>query len=306
MNKKALLLFILMITVALPGTSVMAEILFMRDVNSACNTGLGLDPDKPLDPYEPTVITVECSSCHNLYDFDEGSVGQDQYEHYGACSFCPTNNSCEVIRPTTEELLAEARDTTNDYFASLFKLFIKHLNDEGGDFAAVFPACSEIAPAIASDFSRDTGSLIRRVTKRTRNHRNTPDTWEAKQLERFESMAEGGKPRTQFDITKPDGISILPTREFESYAIVDGYFRYMRSITMPGPANEPPFLPCLKCHGTFDEDEDGYEVAPSVREAIGAEYAYDVALGYKKGDIRGAWTIKIPMIERGGKGINNN
>ena len=293
MKKIALLLFSLAITMALPSANVMAEILFMRDVNTACNTGM-----------DPTVITVECSSCHNLYDFDEETDAQDQYEHDGACSFCPTNNSCEVIRPTTEELLAEARDTTNDYFESLFALFIEHLNDKGGDFAAVFPACSDIAPAIASDFSRDTGSLIRRVSKRTRNHRNTPDTWEAKQLERFESMAKGGKPRTMFIITKPDG-KILPTKEFESYAIVDGYFRYMRSITMPPhPADttvDPnPGLPCLLCHGTFDE------LAPGVREAIGVEYAYDVALGYKKGDIRGAWTIKIPMIERGGKGINNN
>ena len=283
MKKIALLLF----TMALPG-SVMAEILFMRDVNSACNIGM-----------DPTVITVECSSCHDIYDFDEGTDEQEQYEHDGACSFCPTNNSCEVIRPTTEELLADARDTTNDYFEELFKRFMKHLSDAGGDFAAVFPDCPDIAPAIASDFSRDTGSLIRRVSKRTRNHRNTPDTWEAKQLERFESMAEGGKPRTEFIITKPNG-EPLPTREFESYAIVDGYFRYMRSITMPGPVEDPPHLPCLKCHGTFDD------LAPGVREAIGDEYAYDVALGYKKGDIRAAWTIKIPMIERGGKGINNN
>ncbi|MFV9615617.1 MAG: hypothetical protein ACNYZG_06650 [Gammaproteobacteria bacterium] len=78
MNKKALLLFILMITVALPGTSVMAEILFMRDVNSACNTDM-----------DPTVITVECSSCHNLDDFDKDTQGQDKYEHDGAVRFAP-------------------------------------------------------------------------------------------------------------------------------------------------------------------------------------------------------------------------
>ena len=284
MNKKALLLFILMITVALPGTSVMAEILFMRDVNSACNTDL-----------DPTVITVECSSCHNLNDFDEDTQGQDTYEHDGACAFCPTNPSCAVIRPTTEELLADAQNTTNDYFESLFALFMKHLSEAGGDFAAVFPDCSQIAPLLASEYSINTGSLVRRVSKRTRNHRNTPDTWEASQLKKFESMAKGGAPRTQFDITKPDG-STLSTREFESYAIVDGYFRYMRSITMPGPVEEPPHLPCLKCHGTFDD------LALGVKEAIGAEYAYDLALGYKKGDIRGAWTIKIPVIESEGKG----
>ena len=71
--------------------------------------------------------------------------------------------------------------------------------------------------------------MVRRISKRTRNHRSIPDTWEASQLEKFESMAKGGAPRTQFDIIKPDG-STLSTREYESYAIVDGYFRYMRSI----------------------------------------------------------------------------
>jgi hypothetical protein len=289
MNKKALLLFTLMLTVALPGTSAMAEILFMRDVNSACNTGM-----------DPTVITVECSSCHDLNDFDEETDKQEQYEHDGACSFCPTNNSCAVIRPTTEELLADAQATTNDYFESLFAEFMKHLSDAGGDFAAVFPDCSGIAPLLASEYSINTGALVRRVSKRTRNHRSTADTWEEGQLEKFESMAKGGAPRTLFEITKPDG-TILPTREFESYAIVDGYFRYMRSITMPPhPADTTvvpnPGLPCLLCHGTFDD------LAPDVREAIGAEYAYDMALGYKKGDIRGAWTIKIPVIEGEGEG----
>ena len=43
MKKIALLLFSLAITMALPSANVMAEILFMRDVNTACNTGAILD-----------------------------------------------------------------------------------------------------------------------------------------------------------------------------------------------------------------------------------------------------------------------
>ena len=30
-------------------------------------------------------------------------------------------------------------------------------------------------------------------------------------------------------------------------------------------------------------------------EAVMAEYPYDQAMGYAKGDIRGAWTVKIPL-----------
>ena len=63
----------------------------------------------------------------------------------------------------------------------------------------------------------------------------------------------------------------------------------MRSITMPGMPDEPPFLPCLKCHGAPDQ------LGPGVEEAVMAEYPYDQAMGYAKGDIRGAWTVKIPL-----------
>jgi hypothetical protein len=281
--KKLALLFSLVITTALPGASVLAEPAFMRDVNTACNVGLA--------PDLPTVITVECSVCHDLNDFDAHKPEQELYEHHGACAFCPENPDCAPVRPSRNELLAEAQGITNEYFETLFKLFMKHLSDAGNDFAKVFPDCPEIAPEIASDFSRSNGALVRRVTERARNARNMPDSWEAGQLEKFTSSAKDKKPRTQFEITKPDGTTML-TKEYEAYAIMSGeddvkYFRYMRSITLPGLDK----LPCLKCHGTFEQLPTG------VREAIGAEYPYDMALGYKEGDIRGAWTIKIPIVE---------
>ena len=83
--------------------------------------------------------------------------------------------------------------------------------------------------------------------------------------------------------------------EFEATAFTNEedieYFNYMRSITVP-PLT---MLPCLKCHGSIEEP-DG-EVTPDVLEAIEGLYPYDMALGYKAGDIRGAWTVKIPVVE---------
>ncbi len=307
--KKLLLLFSLAITLALPGTSVMAEIGFMRDVNTACNTGL-LPVDVLEEPHAGQ-ITVECSTCHDLNDFDEETPNQELYESHGACVFCPENPDCDPVRPTRDELLAEAQDVTNQYFEELFKQFMSHMQAVGGDFEAVFPQCSEIAPVIGGDFSRKTGYHMRRVTHRTRNARNTPDKWEASQLEKFEKWAEQGKSRETFKIAKPcppETCTVqqyLTTKEFEAHAITDGpddtkYYRYMRSITMP-PMPDPtdennPQLPCLKCHGTFEDLADGLvdEFGQGVLEA---EYPYDLALGYKKGDIRGAWTIKIPIVE---------
>ena len=66
---------------------------------------------------------------------------------------------------------------------------------------------------------------------------------------------------------------------------------------MPDP-DDPnnPQLPCLKCHGTFED------LAPGLVDEFGqgileSEYPFDMALGYKGGNIRGAWTIKIPIVE---------
>ena len=286
-NKKiALLLFSLTITVVLPG-SVIAQSKMMADVNESCG-------------YE---VFTDCAGCH--YD-PEPSYQMTTYLTEGACGLCTEITSCNAEPPTEDDLLVDAQTVTNKYFKKLFGSFIKAMKEAGATlpggmtdpniFSAVFPACPDMAPILASEFSRDTGYLVRRVTTKTRNSRNIPDDRELEQLKNFEKMAAGGDPRTQFDITKPDGV-ILPTKEFEAFDVVkegignnsELYFRYMRSITMPGMPNEPPFLPCLKCHGTIDQLGDG------VAEAVAAEYPHDMSMGYKKGDIRGAWTIKIPL-----------
>ena len=287
MKKLALLPYSLALFVALPGTSALAEIGYMRDVNTGCGE-----------------ITVDCSTCHNLNDFKEYTDNQGLYKSDGGQPFCSPLATWEPVRLTDDQLLADAQLTTNAYFETLFSEFMAYMaiataavnaepnDDKVNPFAEVFPYCPDLAPTIASTFSKDTGYLVRRVSNRTRNARNTPDDWQAKQLEGFEIKAKQGKPRTKFDITKPDG-SNMPTMEYEATAITQEedieYFNYMRSITLPGLDK----LPCLKCHGSI---EDG-TVTPDVLEAIEGLYPYDMALGYKAGDIRGAWTIKIPIVE---------
>ncbi|RKZ68176.1 MAG: hypothetical protein DRQ44_04815 [Gammaproteobacteria bacterium] len=286
--KKLKLLFIsLVMTVALPGTSVLAEIGYMRDVNTGCGE-----------------ITVDCSSCHNLNNFNEYTDNQGLHKSNGGEPFCSDPGTWSPVRLTDEQLLADAQLTTNAYFETLFSEFMAYMaiataavneypdDDKVNPFVEVFPYCPDLAPTIAATFSKDTGYLVRRVTNRTRNARNIPDDWQAKQLEDFERMTKQGKQRTPFAITKPDG-STMPTMEFEATAFTNEedieYFNYMRSITLP-PLTK---LPCLKCHGSI---EDG-TVTPDVLEAIEGLYPYDMALGYKAGDIRGAWTIKIPVVE---------
>jgi len=288
MKKITLLIISLVMTVLLPGTSVMAEIGYMRDVNTGCGE-----------------IAVDCSTCHDLNDFDEYTDNQGIYKSDGGLAFCSDPGTWSPVRLSKDQLLADARLTTTAYFETLFSEFMAHMkaataavnadpdDDKKNPFVEVFPDCPELAPEIASNFSKDTGYLVRRVSNRTRNSRNLPDDWQAKQLEKFEEKAREEKSRTTFKITKPDG-SKMTTKEYEATAFTNEedieYFNYMRSITLPGLDK----LPCLKCHGSIEE---GGEVTPDLLEAIESYYPYDMALGYKAGDIRGAWTIKIPVVE---------
>lgn len=290
MKNIALLLF----SLALPG-SAMAFNPILNDVIDSC----GYD----------VFAGAECLGCHVADDNKAPTPEKDLYLAEGACAFCTEVTSCNSAPPTEAELLADAQTVTKAYFEDLFGHFMQAMAETAatlpggaGDpdiFAAVFPKCPDMAPVLASKHSRLNGYLVRRVTTKTRNSRNMPDDWELEQLMKFEDMAADGDPRTQFNITKPDG-SILPTKEFEAYDVVtegkgkdsEIYFRYMRSITMP-PLESG--LPCLKCHGTDTQLGNG------VQEAVNALYPYDMAMGYAAGDVRGAWTIKIPLAEMPGR-----
>lgn len=291
--------FTAMIMLASPG--VMARVNLMNDVVKSCGYDVFSD--------------TECLGCHVEGDDSAPTYEKDLYLTDGACAFCAEVTSCSSAPPTEAELYKSARDTTKDYFERLFSEFISAMQDtdmmnpdgsinDPNIFAEVFPECPKIAPLIGSEFSRETGYLVRRVTTRTRNSRNMPDDWELVQLKKFEKMAADDDPRSLLEITKPDGSSILSTMEFEAFDVVkEGvgndskfYFRYMRSITMPPmpgdpevPADKNPNLPCLKCHGTSTD------LAPGVVAKVQEHYPHDMAMGYKKGDIRAAWTIKIPL-----------
>jgi hypothetical protein len=45
--------------------------------------------------------------------------------------------------------------------------------------------------------------------------------------------------------------------------------------------------PCLACHG------DPAQMAPAVRDLIASRYPADQATGYKEGDLRGAFSVRL-------------
>ena len=136
--------------------------------------------------------------------------------------------------------------------------------------ANAIPVCREQAPALIKAKRQETGWDIRRVSLKVRNaERATPDLWEARQLADFNIRAANGE--------KPD------TLEKSEIVTIDGkqVFRYMKAL----PVGDV----CLKCHGAEASLE------PALKAKLRESYPHDQAMGYTKGEIRGALTVKRPL-----------
>ena len=154
--------------------------------------------------------------------------------------------------------------------------FMKKLGAENqkamstGGAESATQVCKDIAPAMTSEVSRQTGWKVTRVSLKVRNPMiGTPDAWEQKTLQDFESRAaKGEKPEAMEAseiVQEPAGKS----------------FRFMKAIGLqPG---------CVACHGAADT------LSAEVKARLSADYPHDQATGYSTGQIRGALSIKRPL-----------
>ena len=122
--------------------------------------------------------------------------------------------------------------------------------------------CSEQAPGLAQRVSNEKGMDVGRTSLKIRNELNAPEAWELAVLEQFERRKTKGEP--------------LKTIEYSEIIDHNGKkaFRYMKAI----PADDV----CLMCHGEVLPDE--------LSAKLNQLYPNDQATGFKKGDIRGAFT----------------
>lgn len=136
--------------------------------------------------------------------------------------------------------------------------------------AEAIPVCKEQAPKLIKEVRDSTGWSIRRVSLKTRNaERGTPDLWEARVLADFNIRAAAGeKPETleKSEIVSEGGKQV---------------FRYMKAL----PVGDV----CLKCHGPADS------LDANLKTRLKSSYPGDQAVGYAKGQIRGALTVKRPL-----------
>jgi hypothetical protein len=139
--------------------------------------------------------------------------------------------------------------------------------------AGAISVCKEIAPDIAGRLSRTHGWRVTRVGTRVRNPMlGLPDIWEQQVLARFAERVNQGETLKGMVhsevVSEPDG----------------RYFRFMQAIGIQSL--------CLTCHGPKDQ------IPQSVRAALARHYPADQATGYKLGDLRGAISIKQPLLRR--------
>ena len=161
-----------------------------------------------------------------------------------------------------------SRETVKEFMHTL-KKELQASMQEGGPVNAV-SVCNLIAPGIANTYSVRNGWEVGRTSLKLRNPNNAPDAWERSVLETFEERKLAGEDPAQmefYEVVRVDG---------------DKQLRYMKAI--------PTSRPCLACHG---ESPDSI-----VKTRLEKLYPHDQALGYREGDIRGAFTITQPLSAR--------
>ena len=162
----------------------------------------------------------------------------------------------------------EAVETTQAFVKKLGSAMKKEMK-AGGPVAAV-KVCSELAPQITAEISRNKGWKVTRVGTRVRNPMlGMPDNWEQQVLTQFSDRASKGET---FD--KMAFAEVVEEKNGK-------YFRFMKAIGMKGQ--------CLTCHG------DSAKMDPAVKKLINERYPHDQATGYMAGDLRGAVSIKRPL-----------
>lgn len=137
-----------------------------------------------------------------------------------------------------------------------------------GGPANALAACQAIAPEAARKAAETHGLSIGRTALRVRNPANTPDALERRVLGEFQAeIARGadGAKLEHAEIVTENGVRT---------------FRFMKPIVMAEK-------PCAACHGAA--------IAPDVRSAIKSLYPEDAATGFAPGELRGAFTVSIPI-----------
>lgn len=137
---------------------------------------------------------------------------------------------------------------------------------QGGNVASI-RICRERAPQIAADISRQLGVQIRRTSERWRNPVNAPDSFESGVLRQFAAAAPAARELSQLRFEE-----VLTSNDGDRLHV-------MQAIAVQEP--------CLLCHGEA--------LAEPIRDSIRLLYPNDHAIGFRAGELRGAFSVSVPI-----------
>ena len=157
------------------------------------------------------------------------------------------------------------REISNLAQATLMSTLSEKLQNK--DFSEAIRHCNIIAHPLMDSMARVTHAEIRRVSFKNRNANNTPNELEAQLLEAYEYSHENQleiKPSVQIEDDKQ-------------------YVLYTKPIMISTNL-------CLNCHG-----EPSKEISEPNYDLLNELYPGDSATGYQLNDLRGMWSIRLPM-----------
>ena len=150
---------------------------------------------------------------------------------------------------------------------SYLKKSLKTVLKESGPIAAV-EYCNIAAVDITDRISNSKSIFLKRTSLKVRNKDNVATSWEKDVLNNFENRKRLG-----------ESVNSIDYQEAYTDNNNKSFFRYMKAI--------PTGKVCLTCHGS--------NINPNLRTRINELYPEDKAYGFEIGDIRGAFTIQIPL-----------
>ena len=173
--------------------------------------------------------------------------------------------SATLLSATTDKEIKQEAKAAIMKMGKTLKMHMQQNMKAGGPAqAATF--CSEKARSIAKKVndSYEKGVSVKRISLKYRNPADKPTADEAKVLKEL---------HTAFDAEKE-----LPKMVVKE--VGKNHYKVYKPIFINKGV-------CLTCHGAGDvKDEDAYKL-------IKAKYPNDKAVGYKKGDLRGAFVVDI-------------
>ncbi len=185
----------------------------------------------------------------------------------GGCSRSAETGWTETSLPPAPENVATAQRAAKALGASLKTALMDAMQADGP--VAAISVCHDQAPEIAANLETVPGMHVGRTAMKTRNPDNAPDSWERDQLRAFARRLANGEAAADMSVSAM----------FQQ----DGQHR-MRWMSPIMTADV-----CTVCHGE--------DIAPEISAAIAARYPEDAATGFAAGDLRGAFTVTVPVVD---------